>query len=441
MSDSRTHVQRLVLAALLSACRATEPLGPSPETPGVPVQGIRIEARVVDGDGATRWLDNRLASQSVDSNGVIHVRFDNGATRDSLQRGLEDLTRFESGDLALSQSSIAETLAVLQRASQLSQYTLEVRALRITVENARSQLVIPHWTEGAAPATEARDIAALIDRLQGKAEEAIGKAETGASGIQLLQDPGVEPSTDADREKMAESKEAEQNLETIRRSLLAFLPDVYIALDRTGVERGDLLDLELEFRRRAGTPPGGRGPGSGSTGVATNPAGNGSGGGNDGNNGGNGNGAGPGSGDPGTPSPPDSDELAGLVTYHMRVDDLGWKAHVRPQLMFYRSTSGTSAERSYKLNAAGLVEWAYRYAAPDTRWERFVNGWEPAFGLHVASLDQGDSSVEVGLGINLSLGDGLISTGWGYNLSERDHYTFVGGDLFKLFDKIKDLAK
>jgi len=41
----------------------------------------------------------------------------------------------------------------------------------------------------------------------------------------------------------------------------------------------------------------------------------------------------------------------------------------------------------------------------------------------------------------VSLFQGLISVGWGYNLSESDHYYFVGGDLFKLFDAVKDMAQ
>jgi hypothetical protein len=387
---------------------------------GAPLEDFRVAASTVDGDGRRVTLDGEALSQIVDSDGVVTIKFavDVGKLEEAIDQARADLkamreaksTKEPGGEadqppatlqpkpnltqVTLRKKAIEDFLT--ERAADGGRFTMEVIARRTTPSNVVSQLVVPYWTDGEAPEVARRDLPSQIEQKLKELEQELEQGKNSAP-----QDPqeGVAPT--------GEATTAEKNLKNIRRSLLGFLPDVRIDLARSGVQRGDRVDIALEFHPGAdgAKPPGG--------GAATSAA-----------------------HDPDT----NTDELAGLVGFHLSVDDLGWSTHVRPQLIFFRSTSGTSDERSWQANAAGLIDWAYRFRSRHSAWQKFVNDWEPALGIHVASLDQGDSSVEVGTGVNLSMMNGLVSVGWGYNLSERDHYYFLGGDLFKLFDKVKDMA-
>lgn len=100
------------------------------------------------------------------------------------------------------------------------------------------------------------------------------------------------------------------------------------------------------------------------------------------------------------------------------------------------------AGKRWRPNAAATAHWFYRWrplqdgslAKPKRAWN-FVN---PGFGIHAASLAQGDDSVEVGLGVNVSLLDGMLSGGYGWNLSTEKPYIYVGIGLLEVLDRARN---
>ena len=62
--------------------------------------------------------------------------------------------------------------------------------------------------------------------------------------------------------------------------------------------------------------------------------------------------------------------------------------------------------------------------------------------VHIASLDQGDDSIEFGMGFNASLFGGFVTAGVGWNLSSVDdrEYYFVGIDLLTVLQGAKDVV-
>ena len=67
---------------------------------------------------------------------------------------------------------------------------------------------------------------------------------------------------------------------------------------------------------------------------------------------------------------------------------------------------------------------------------RLWNWIDPGLGLHMANLNQGTESLELGLGGNLSFGNGIISGGVGYNLSVKETYVFIGSDLSAVLNPV-----
>ena len=67
---------------------------------------------------------------------------------------------------------------------------------------------------------------------------------------------------------------------------------------------------------------------------------------------------------------------------------------------------------------------------------------DPGAGVHLASLDQGDDTVEFGIGPSLSFWNGLLNVGYGYNLSQSQdrEYFFVGLNLLHLLDVARGTA-
>jgi len=430
-----------ILSEGCTAARTAEGVCLDATPHGLPgdLDALRIQAVAEDGDGGSVCLSSQDTT-TIDSDGVILIRFDNKALQDKVEadltQAIQDVDRLlqllqqEKAELDAQQvpttpveQGLIRRAALDEVASSLSGFSLEVVARRTTPSNAESQLVIPYWTDGKAPEVKPGDlpnrIKQLVDELKSKAKDASEQSKKNEEAAKNLapNNPGVQAFVDLQgRDSKAldnsvaqdkNTQDREATLDNIRRGLLAFLPDARIDARRSGLERGDALAIALEFHHEA---PAGPAPAADAAPKTTTPA-------------------------------PKDDELVGVVEYHTQVDDLGWEPHVRSQLIFFRSTSGTSDERDWKANAAGLVEWSYRFPESDNAWKTFLNVWEPGIGIHVASVDQGDASVEVGTGVNVSLFRGLVSAGWGYNLSESDHYYFLGGDLFKLFDSIKDLAK
>jgi len=399
---NRSNAFWLVLCLLASMCACAsprvdtrcpekaEPLRGLPEA----LKPLKVCAWALDGDGTGRKLDNDEIQQVVDSNGVIDVRFDNRELQKQLveaqqnvekllqnvegrKKALKDLKAPEGAagvDAAHAKANIERAIGILKLGNRVDvdtlrkaaealqsagDYTVEVTARRTTTGNAQSQLVIPNWTEGKGNQVEPNDLRSVIKRLAEAAKQAAkeaGEADTEEQKVAGDKDtqPDVRAAIETGQSDEAQAQEAA--LKNITRSAIAYLPDVHIPLDRAGVERDDLLDIALIFRRKSAAPA--SAPAAKSEGEK---------------------------GDDHAqakdePQPTGQDELAGMVEYHLLVDDLGWSVHVRPQLIFFRSTSGTADERKFQMNAAGLVEWAYRYPDSSNGWKALINGVEPAFG-------------------------------------------------------------
>ncbi|MFN0241402.1 MAG: hypothetical protein ACKVWV_00760 [Planctomycetota bacterium] len=465
---------------------------------------LNIKAEELDGTRTVQPLVPGGGRQIVAANKVVRIRFDNqklaegfehdvartirdveeyykalereAASLNELERSVvtlgtrSDSTPLSENDLNTFAARDEERKSATKQAAnlrlggrtlrdlshELPLMQVEVVARRTTSANEISQLVIPYWTTGEPERIEPQDLPSriqrLVDSLRAKAKEAeqlsIANKQEGeklnrlfeaerlrnaltsvqnldgankstlnaltTSGLQIATSRDEQPDDQAGANLDARTQRAEN----IRRSLLGFLPDAHIDLSGSGVKRGDKLDVSVRVIQPSG---GGGGSGPPASTNGTSPTGSDT--------------------DDEDDGDPTAEELVDALDFHLDVDDLGWTPHVRPQLILFRSTSGSSQEKEWKANAAGLIEWSYRYRDPHGFWKRFVNDWEPGLGIHVASIDQGDSAIEIGSGANVSFKQGLVSVGWGYNLSERDHYWFLGGDLFKLFDTIKGLAK
>jgi hypothetical protein len=133
------------------------------------------------------------------------------------------------------------------------------------------------------------------------------------------------------------------------------------------------------------------------------------------------------------------------LNYEHEIGFMGWYGKPVVHLIFARAKSGPVEATQWKPNVAAGVEWHYQYRlTPEERetavGKRIWNWLNPGAGLHVASLDQGPDSVEIGSGINLSFWDGLVAVGYGYNFAEVDdhQYFFVGLNLLSVFDKTKN---
>ncbi len=119
----------------------------------------------------------------------------------------------------------------------------------------------------------------------------------------------------------------------------------------------------------------------------------------------------------------------------------GFHRTISGELIFARAETGTADAKSWKPNVAAVANWQYYLRDPTPAGE-FWNGLGLGVGGHVAGLDQGDDSVELGLGFNVSMFNGFVTAGYGWNLSvdrNREYY-FVGLDLIKTFNELASRA-
>ncbi len=144
--------------------------------------------------------------------------------------------------------------------------------------------------------------------------------------------------------------------------------------------------------------------------------------------------------------PPGSDRSAtapGRVveTWEADVERFGFYARVSPQLIFARADSGSDDARSWKPNAAALADLHHRFRFPSRAGELW-NAIDPALGVHLASLDQDDDTVEFGLGVNLSFFGGFVTAGYGQNLARDGNrgYYFVGIGLLNVLQEAQKLG-
>jgi len=124
-------------------------------------------------------------------------------------------------------------------------------------------------------------------------------------------------------------------------------------------------------------------------------------------------------------------------SYRMEAILTGLHREVSANLIFARASSGTLDAKKWKPNVAALVNWHYYVREPTGFWGETLNWLGPGAGIHLASLDQGEDSVEFGVGANLTLWRGLVTGGVGYNLSvsQDQRYFFLGINLFDVLNR------
>lgn len=136
-----------------------------------------------------------------------------------------------------------------------------------------------------------------------------------------------------------------------------------------------------------------------------------------------------------------------IESYYLELEKLDVYTSVSASLIFARALTGTEEATQWAPNVAAMVNWHYRNREPIdgrklNKRDEVWNWLDPGGGVHLASLDQGDDTVEFGVGVNLSLWNGLLNTGYGYNLSlpeDRDYF-FVGLNLLHLLDVARGTA-
>ena len=136
-------------------------------------------------------------------------------------------------------------------------------------------------------------------------------------------------------------------------------------------------------------------------------------------------------------APPPAPEVFLLDT-----TQFGLHRKIDASLIFARPLEAPAGQpKRWRPNAAATANWFYRWRpTEDGRLgggKKIWNFVNPGMGIHAASLAQGDDSVEVGLGLNLSLLDGMLTGGYGYNLSTEDPYVFVGIGLLEVLDRAR----
>lgn len=132
-------------------------------------------------------------------------------------------------------------------------------------------------------------------------------------------------------------------------------------------------------------------------------------------------------------------ELVYQRTYRTELVLTGLHRRFSGEFIFARAVSGDAEARRWQPNVAAVVNWHYLIREPAGAFENFFDWLEPGLGLHVASLDQGEDSVEVGVGANVTFWGGLLTGGGGYNLSVADDnaYVFIGIGLLEAFEEIR----
>lgn len=126
--------------------------------------------------------------------------------------------------------------------------------------------------------------------------------------------------------------------------------------------------------------------------------------------------------------------------YVFDLERVGWYRDLAGALIFARASQGDGDAKDWKPNVAALLNWHYRYPEESNTWRQFWNGWNPGLGLHLAALDQGDDSFEIGIGVNVSFWQQYLYGGVGWNLNVNDDrgYYFIGSNLFEILNAIRD---
>lgn len=130
-----------------------------------------------------------------------------------------------------------------------------------------------------------------------------------------------------------------------------------------------------------------------------------------------------------------------IEAWEADVQRFGVYPRITGELIFARADTGTAEAKSWQPNVAAVADLHLRWRDPT--WLGSVwNTLDPALGVHIASLDQGDESVEFGMGINISMFGGFVTAGCGQNLTldEDRTYYFLGIDLLTVLNDAQALA-
>jgi hypothetical protein len=124
--------------------------------------------------------------------------------------------------------------------------------------------------------------------------------------------------------------------------------------------------------------------------------------------------------------------------YHLTVRQRGWHRRIVGLPIFARAINGSDEAKQWKPNVGVAATWYYQERYPHTLG-KIINAIEPGIGLHAASLNQAEESVEFGIGVNVSLWKGLLTLGIGKNLSISGNNTYylLGSDLFRLLGSLE----
>jgi hypothetical protein len=130
-------------------------------------------------------------------------------------------------------------------------------------------------------------------------------------------------------------------------------------------------------------------------------------------------------------------DIAVSETYQHKIGLMGFHGRPAVHLIFARALSGPDEATQWKANVAAAVEAHYTFRETDRLSKRFWNEAYPGIGVHVASLDQDQDSVEFGAGVNVTFWRGLIAGGVGYNFSAEREYVWVGVNLLGALNEAK----
>ncbi len=130
-----------------------------------------------------------------------------------------------------------------------------------------------------------------------------------------------------------------------------------------------------------------------------------------------------------------------IESWEADVQRFGVYPRITGELIFARADTGTAEAKSWQPNVAAVADLHVRWRDPT--WLGSVwNTIDPALGVHIASLDQGDESIEFGMGVNVSMFGGFVTAGCGQNLTLDDDrtYYFLGIDLLSVLNDAQALA-
>lgn len=127
------------------------------------------------------------------------------------------------------------------------------------------------------------------------------------------------------------------------------------------------------------------------------------------------------------------------LEYKFEVRPVGWHREFSGQLVFATPQRGPQSG-TFETSAAVLATWQRGVEHP----RGLTSIWHaanPGFGVHAATLNQGNATTETGLGFAFSLRDNLFTGGIGWNLAVRDNrqYYFIGIGLLELLQQFKKI--